>query len=172
MQKQTGFTLIETILYLAITGIIITGLVLFGVTISNSRAKNYVAQEVQANGRVALDLISQKIRAANGVNVGASVFNTDPGILSLSMADGGKNPTIIDLTANDGILRIKEGASAAVSITSNEVKITNLVFTDLSSTSARENVRVNLTIDFDDGGSGDVRYIFSKSWQKAVSLRQ
>lgn len=168
---QNGFTLIELLIYIAIVGAVAVTFVNFSVSISNSGNKSFVVQEVHGNGRVALDLISQRIRAATGVNTGSSTFNSDPGVLSLEMADAAKNPTIINLTADDGVLQIKEGASSAIAITSDEVKITNLVFTNLTPTGARENIRIQLTVGYNNS-SGDVEYTYSKSFQTAVSLRQ
>lgn len=168
---QKGFTLIELLIYIAIVGAIAAGFIRFSLSISDSGSKSFVVQEVHGNGRVALDLISQRIRAATGVNTGSSTFGSDPGVLSLVMADAAKNPTVINLTADNGVLQIKEGSSSAVAITSSEVQITNLVFTNLTPTGARENIRFQLTVAYNDS-SGDVEYTYSKSFQTAVSVRQ
>ena len=168
---RKGFTLIETLIYIAIVGIVIGGFVAFTFTISDSRNKNYVVQEVQANARVSLNLISQRIMAANGINTGASIFDADPGVLSLSMADSSKNPTILNLSGDDGQLQIKEGAGDIVIITADEVKITNLVFTNLTGTSDIPNVGVELTVEFNNLGT-DVDFNYDQSWQTSVSLRQ
>lgn len=170
-KRSAGFTLVETLIYIAIFAATITSLVSFSILISDANIKNYVVEEVQTNGRSAMDLIGQKIRAATDVNAGSSVFGSDPGVLSLAMADGAKNPTIIDLSQNDGILRIKEGAGSAIAITSSKIKITNLVFTDLSTGSSKKNIRVQLTAEFNNLGS-DIKYNYSQSFQTAVSLRQ
>ena len=139
-------------------------------SISNSRNKNYVVQEVQANARVALDIIGQRVRAASGVNIGSSTFGSDPGVLSLVMTDGAKNPTIINLDQDDGVLQITEGLSGAVSLTSDEVKITNLVFTNLTPSGERENIKVEMTVEY--ASAEDVEFSYSQSYQTAVSLRQ
>ncbi len=107
-----GFTLIETIIYIAILGMIASAFIFFSVSVSNSRDKTYVVQEVQANARMALELISQKIRSANGVNLESSIFESNPGRLSLSMASSSLNPTIIDLSRDNGNLRIIQGTSS------------------------------------------------------------
>ena len=130
--NKAGYTIVELIIYIALIGTLVSGIVLYSLSVTSARNKNYVAQEVQANGRFVLDVIGQRIRAATGVNAGSSTFDFDPGVLSLSMSDSGKDPTIIDLTANDGQLQITEGVSSAVSLTSDEVKVTNLVFTNKS----------------------------------------
>ena len=67
MITQKGLTLIETLLYVAIMGMMIQGFVIFTLSISGTNSKAYVVQEVQANTRMALDVISQKIRAADDI---------------------------------------------------------------------------------------------------------
>jgi len=171
MKKQAGFTLIEILIYIAIISGVVVTFVVFSLSISNSRNKTYVIQEVQANTRVAFELISKYLHAADDINIGASIFDSDPGVLSLAMDDAGKNPTIISLNADDGQLQIKEGSADEVNVTSNEVKITNLVFRDLTGSSARKNIGVEVTVEYNVDNS-DVIYEYAQSWQTAVSLRQ
>lgn len=168
--KNSGFTLIETLIYIAIIGGVVAAFVSFSISITNSRNKTYVVQEVQANTRVALDLITQKIQSASGINIVSSTFDTDPGILSLSMTSSTLNPTIIGLSANDGLLEIKQGNTASTTIISDEVFVSNLIFTNLTASSTRENIRVNMTINF--VSSTDVEFNYDQSIQTSVSLRQ
>ncbi len=169
--QSKGFTLIETLIYVSILGMVAAGFIFFSVSISESRNKTYVVQEVQANARTALELISQKIRAANGVNIASSTFGTDPGRLSLSMASSTLNPTIIDLGGDDGNLRITEGLLSPAAATADEVKVTNLVFTDLAASSSRANIRVDMTVEYANPG-GDPEYDYSQSWRTAVGARR
>jgi len=165
-----GFTLLEVIIYIGILGMILVAFVYFAISISNIRTKNYVKQEVQANARMAMNLITQRIKAANGINAGLSTFDSDPGELSLSMADSLNNPTIINLDQDDGILQIKEVSDAPVALTSDEVKVTNLVFTDLSSSNTKGNIRVDISINYAD--NGDQAYNYSMTLQSSANLRQ
>ncbi len=172
LPPRTGFTLLELIVYLAIISVIAVSFTSYTISITNTRTKTYVAQEVHANARAALETMSQRIQAATGVNIGASTFGVDPGVLSLIMADATKNPTILDLTANDGRLRIKEGSAGAVELTSNEVSVTNLVFTNLTPAGVpRENIRIQMTMQYNNPGS-NVHYSYSKAFQTTVSVRQ
>jgi len=171
VKNKNGFTLVETLIYLSIVSAILVGFVSFSISISDVRAKNYASSEVQANLRVALDIVTQKIRSANGVNLGASTFDVDPGVLSLSMADSAKNPTIIKLDQDNGTLQVQEGSSPPVSIISSEVKMTNLIFTNLTQAGRNAIFKINMTIDYNDIG-GDVNYVYSQSIQTAVGLRQ
>ncbi len=167
---KKGFTLIEVLIYITIIGVVVSGFIVFALSINSSRSKTYVAQEVQANARTALDLISQKIRAATGVNVASSTFDVDPGLLSLAMASSTQNPTIVDLNQDDGVLQITASTSNPVAITSDEVKVTNLVFTNLTPSGERGNIRIEITVEY--AGDGSKEYEYSQSLQTAVSLRQ
>jgi len=169
--RCAGFTFVELLIYIAIMGLIVFGFVGYILSISRAGNKAYVAQEVQANARTALDIVSQKIRMATGVNIDSSTFDSDPGVLSLSMADASKNPTIISLTANDGSLRIKEGTADYKNIISDKVKVTNFVFLNLTPLGERKNIGVQVTVGYNNTG-GAVEYNYSQSLETAVSLRQ
>jgi type II secretory pathway pseudopilin PulG len=171
LKNNNGFTFIETIIYVAIIGTVVASFVTFSISISNSRNKTYVVQEVQANARMAMNLISQKIRLANGINIASSTWDADPGVLSLSMSSSTLNPTIINLSADDGILQIKQGNGATVPIVSDKVQITNLVFTNLTASSTRGNVKIQITTQYNNA-SGDVHFSYSQTLQSAASLRQ
>ncbi len=166
---RKGFTLIELIIYLAVISGTVVSFTYFILSVSNSRTKTYVAQEVHANGRTALEIISQRIRASNGV------VSVTPSVLTLdfSTVDPAKHPTAIDRDTNNA-LRITEdtdGTPVASILTSSEVKVTNLVFTNVTAAGTRENIRVNMTIEY-NAPAGSQPFNYSKSFTTAVSVRQ
>ena len=169
--NEKGFTLIETIIYVAIIGAVVTSFISFSLSISSVRNKNYVIQEVQANSRVVMNIIQQKIRLANGINIGASVFDSDPGVLSLSMADALKNPTIISLDNDDGTMQITEGASDPILITSGKVKVSNLIFTNLTPAHGKGNIGIDYKIEYNSTGT-DISFNYEQSIRTAENLRQ
>lgn len=169
--KQSGFTLIETIIYLAIVGSVMTSFLYFSIAIFDYRNKSYVAEEVQANERMVINLISQKIRSAKDVNVASSTFNISPGALSLAMDDASKNPTIFGLSQNDGILQITEGTGTAMAVTSKNVKMSSLIFSNLTLASTTKNIKINMTIDYNNR-SQDIKFNYSDDLETAVSLRR
>ena len=169
-----GFSLLELIIYLALFSGFVLGLVYFTLSINNSRSKTYVAQEVHANARIALDIISQRIRSSTGIDAGPppSVFGSHPGRITLDFSgiDSTKDPTVIDLDAN-GVLQIKEGLANAVALTSDKVRVTSLIFTNVTATSTRENIRINMTLEYNNT-SGDPTFSYIKAFTTAVSVRQ
>lgn len=167
--NRRGFTMVEMLIYVAIIGGILTSFVSFALAISNSRNKTYVIQEVQANTREALGIMTQKIRSASGINTNVSTFDVDPGYLFLIMSDVSLNPTIISLNNDNGVIEIKEGLSASTTIMADEVRVTNLLFTNLTDGN-RENIRINITAEYDNPNN-DPNFAYSQSLQTSASVR-
>lgn len=169
LKAKQGFTLIETVLATGILLIVIAALAFFTLSILDVRTKLTSAQEVQANMRMAFDVMSQKMRSATGVNVASSTLGTDPGVLVLTMSDPTKNPTTFRLTADNGQLQIQEGISGPVSITSNEVLISNLTFNLASGVGEQENIRIEMTANYAFQDSTYASY--TENFQTSVTTR-
>jgi prepilin-type N-terminal cleavage/methylation domain-containing protein len=170
MNNNQGFTLIETLIYLAIIGAVVASFVSYSLSITNSRSKAYVVQEVQANSRLALDLITQNIRMSNGLNLGSSTFNADPGMISLSMASTTLNPTVFRLDADDGVLQISQGGGNWLSVTSDEVSVANLLFATSSPSGEKESVNIFMTIEFYNPDN-DQEFEYSRDLRTSVNIR-
>ena len=162
---RQGFTLVEVLIYIAIIGIVITSFVTFAMSISGSRAKTYVVQEVHANARVALNLISQKIRLAD--DVFSPIAGNSNSSLELDMPGPDSNLTF-DVAS--GVLNITEGIGSPIPITSDEVNISSLSFTNLAPSEERDNIRIKMIIEY--RGDGSKEYEYSQNLQTAISLRK
>ncbi len=142
----SGFTLVEMILYVAILAIFLTGAILFMWDVTYGRVKSYTHQEVNQNVRLAGKRIMYEIRNAQDLNL-----PVNPTSISLQMTDSSRNPTVIDLSG--GRLRIGYGSGGSCPstspcpITSNQVSVTSLNFTNLSSGTASLNIGFAITIE-------------------------
>ncbi len=163
-----GVTLMEFLVYIAIISGVALAFVTFSLAILNTKSKTYVVQEVYANERIALDIMTRKIRAATSIMISSSTFDIDPGVLVFHTDASSTDPTIIDLSADNGSLRITEGTSSPVLITSDQVYVTNLQFTNLTASSTYENVRIELTMAY---ASSSLLTTAQVSARTAVSLR-
>lgn len=146
-KNQTGFTLFEIVISIAILVIVIAEIGGFAVSLQNARIALVHMQEVDVNLAMAVDVMSQRIRSSVGVNSGASTFDGDPGVLSLSMTDPAVNPTIFRLSQDNGVLQMQEGASAPAALTTSQVSISKLIFSLHSNNGEPENVGIAVTVD-------------------------
>lgn len=170
LNKKKGFTLIETLIYVAIISLIMGAFISYSISITNLRNKTYVMQEVQANARMAMEVISNYLRIADAVNMTSSTFDIDPGVLSLSMVSSTLNPVVFLLDQDDGVLQMSVGGGEPNNLTSDEVKVTELTFFNFSGSSNKENIGISITVEYSTPISHD--FFYSQSLQTSVSLRQ
>lgn len=162
--KNHGFTFIEFIIYVAIVAailVLITGF-FWNITFGNIKETSY--QEVQQNGRFVLTKITQEAKKATGITSPANSGETSVS-LSLSMADG--STTTFDVI--DGKLRITQGTSGPYELTSDQVIVSNLQFTNLSYSDTPGTIRIEMAIEHFNP-SGRTEYQASINLKSTVSL--
>lgn len=148
--QRNGFTLIEMLVYIGLLSIVGTVLILFGAFIIRQSGHTQLTAVVVGNARGAMDDMTREIRRASGVYSPTSVFDTYPGQLSLATTEllpDDENETYVDFYIDDERLyRKREGGNAQL-LTSEQVKVTNLVFTHLNESNNGSAVRVELTVE-------------------------
>jgi prepilin-type N-terminal cleavage/methylation domain-containing protein len=146
---KRGFTLIEFLIYSAILGMVLVLSVGFLWDMVFGQIKEASYEEVQENSRFALMKISQEIKRAKAVNNPAPGFSSNT--LSLSMNNPSFNPTIFDVV--DGKLRITIGSSGPYELTSNQVIVNSLRFTNLSYPNTPGIIRIEMTVSHINPGN-------------------
>lgn len=163
--KNSGFTLIEFLIYIAILAVILiftTGF-LWDVILGNIKETSW--QEVQQNSRFALTKIGQEIKKATGVN--SPLPGNSANSLSLIMADPNLNPTVFDIV--DGKLRITKGVDGPYEITSDQVIVTNLNFINLSYQNTPGTIQIEMTTEHINPANR-IEYFASVDLKLSVSL--
>lgn len=165
--KNSGFTLIELVVYIAIVVVVLISVIgfLWNTVLGNIKESSY--QEVQQNSRFALFKISQEIKKSTGIN--SPLPGDSASALSLAMASSTNNPTLIDVV--DGQLRITKGGSEPQVLTSGLVKVTSLQFTNFSYPNTPGTIRVEIKAKHINPANRS-EYIASISLKTTVSLVQ
>jgi type II secretory pathway pseudopilin PulG len=159
--KNRGFTLIEAVLYLALLSTLALGLVYFLIGVTQSRAKATAISEVSDNGRLALQSLSRVISSAKSINWSASVVDTHPGRLVLVDENNQQLTFSLD---NLGVLKLTQN-NVDKTITSNSVRVSNLVFVRFDDSS----VGVKLGINYWPQANND-SYSYETNWQTGFYL--
>lgn len=147
---QSGFTMIETLLYIAIISVIVTSFVLYGWNIIQGGAKSSHQEEVSSTARYVSQRIKYEIRNASAIN---SVSATE---ISLAEIDSAKNPTVISFAT--GQITVKQGTGATVAINPSSTNISSFVFTNYSSGDSKtKNVQFAFTIESNYPSIGNVK---------------
>ncbi len=165
--NNQGFTLVELLLYIAVTSIILLTISAFLTTLLESRVKNQTILEVESQGVQVMQLITQTLR--NGANINTPLVGTNSSTLSVDTYNNTLNPTIFDISS--GVIRVKEGASPVVALTNARVTASALNFENLSRADTSGTIRITFTLTYINS-SGRNEYNFTKTFISSGTLRQ
>jgi type II secretory pathway pseudopilin PulG len=142
MKFHSGFTLIEVLLYVAITSIVFGGILTFVEVMFNSRAKQEVIAEVEYAGSDIMASITQNLRNARGIALPAASSTSQ--FLNLEMVEAGINPTVFQFT--DNAIKMSQRGGSTTTIHSARVNAKNVVFTNLGRSGTQGAVRIEFTL--------------------------
>lgn len=140
--KNKGFTLIETLLYLGIFAIIILTLMAYFQETLFLYGKISDKEELLDNGNFAVTKISWYLQNAEAVNSPLPGQSADS--LSLTMSDAEINPVVF--FADNGIIKIQKSSDPAVAITSDKVNADSINFYNNSYGQVEDIVQVDLNL--------------------------
>ena len=125
MSTQRGFTVIETVIYVAILGIFIGALLVSvdSVFKNSERTSTHVVNENEAN--FLLRKFSWVLTNVSNINV--PTVGATSTMLSVNKLSGTTNPIVLTVTASSTIT-IKKGTGPATAISSPYIPITNVLF--------------------------------------------
>lgn len=166
IKKNAGYTLIELLLYISLAGILLVSLTMFFGMSVDARIKTQSVTEVNQQGALAMDYIQQTVRNATSISAPAAAASGSS--LTVVVPTGSLSPTIFNLSGS--ILQVKEGSAAAISLTNDDVQVTNLTFTNLTRSGTDGVVRISFTVSRTNPG-GRNEYDFSKTFTTTVAIR-
>ncbi len=163
----------EILVYIGVVAIIILVVSSFLLWVVRSNAKARAMGEVVDNVRRAMETMTYEIREASSIYLPTSVFDSHPGQLSLEVSKylpDGENLTYIDFYLCGAKLCLKKELENPIPLTSDRVIITNLVFSQVATTSTTPSIQINLKIDYKTV-AGRKEYQASFNTTSTVSLR-
>jgi Tfp pilus assembly protein PilW len=166
LKTHCGFTLVELLLYVAISGTVLLAAPVFLSSLFESRIKNQTMAEIDGQGLQIMQMITQTIRNASAINVPAISANATS--LSLNTPISGNNPTVFD--AGNGAIRIKEGAGAAIPLTNSRVIVSGLIFSNLSRAGTKGTIRIQFTLS-SVNTTGRYENTYAKNFTGSATVR-
>ena len=163
---QSGFTLIEFLIYIAIIGAALAGFIQFILATGSARAQARAVSEVNANVRFIDDIITQKIHEAQNVLTPLEQAGSTSIILDMPAP----SPDIT-FSVTNGILNLTEQGGSDVALTSKDVFVDGFLVSNYANLGERGNLRVAVTIRYNYQGAG-VEYRYSRTLVTSASTRQ
>lgn len=138
--QQKGFSLIETLIYVVIFTMFVSALTSFTGTMNSARLHTQTQLEVGYQGSQAIRTITHTIRNANTIDSPAMSISS-PSLTVVSILTG-----TTTFSETDGVLYITENANPPIALTNNQVEVTDLVFSNFSTTSTPGVIQVSFTL--------------------------
>jgi len=117
--KNQGFTLVELIVYIAVSSFVLAAIGGLVWMLMQSRAKSQAIAEVEQQGALIMDTITQSVRNAESITA-PTVGNTGT-TLTLDVVEATDDPTIFTLSSSD--MEITEGVAAAVALNADNITV-------------------------------------------------
>ncbi len=86
--KNSGFTLIEMIIYISVLGLILVIIMGTFFAISSSEERVFASKNIERSAMVSLDKLAREIRVSSSFNEDESIFNEDISTLSIKGPEG------------------------------------------------------------------------------------
>ena len=145
-KKISGFALTELLVYM--TGLLMLGVVL--IVILSQFYSLYreiiIVPRVDRAGLLIMDRFSKEVRSAKQVDLVESQLGVTQGVLDLDVIGVGG---LIDkkFYVENGVIKYKEGSSESVSLTSDDIYVSNFNF-DFIATPVSQAIRLTVEIQF------------------------
>jgi Tfp pilus assembly protein PilV len=169
---RRGFTLIEIMVYAAVLVVLVLVIFSFLAWAIKSNAKTKAMRETLGNARRAMEIISYEIKGAESIYTPTSIFDSNPGQLSLKTTrylPDGEEASYIDFYLCDDRLCLKKESENQIALTSEMVKVSDLVFSRIIS-GENSSVQIDLKVDYNNS-TNKPEYQSSINIESVVSLR-
>lgn len=149
-KNRRGFSLIELVVYVGVITILTSAIVLFAMWTIQVAAKIKINYALTNNARRAMEIMTYEIKKSKSIYTPTSIFGASPGHLSLEQtatSSPQETTTFIDFfLCGQNLCEKKEGQNP-VALTNDQVKITNLSFTQLSNSSTAPSVQISFRLE-------------------------
>ena len=139
-----GSSLLETLIYAAILGMVAVFAVSSILAMMKSYSSVKMSRDLNFSASVAMERMASEIRLANGIDDAGSVLAASPGKLKLDTTDSLGSPVIIEFFLSGTGIFIKEGSGAPEALTASNTEIASLIFNKITSSSVSKAVKISL----------------------------
>ncbi len=139
---RDGFTLVELLLYIAIVAGLLLAVATVTINMLRGSARLEAIQTISQNARLGLARI--ELAVGNATTVTTPTFGTTSTMLVLQTGVTSTNPTMIGVS--NGVLEMKEGTTASTTIMMGSVRVSNILFRNLSASSTLASIRIELAV--------------------------
>ncbi|MFH1401475.1 MAG: type II secretion system protein [Parcubacteria group bacterium] len=146
-KKKEGFTLMEVLAYISVLVVIISCVISLLFWAVGSASKSKALREVSDNSRRAFEVMDYEIRAARSVYT-PTTNSTQLSLETTEYLPEGEKSSYLDFYVSDDVLYMKKESHDPIPLTSDNVEIKKIFFSQISTTSTVPSIQVGLEISY------------------------
>ncbi len=137
-RRNTGFTLVEMIIYIAFFALLSSLAVNATLVVMRSFYSLRLTQSINESATTALERMSREIRNAYDYDITQSLFSVNPGQLTLKTKDAmGANTTVRFYLSSGNQLILNQAGADQGSLVTKNVTLTKLIFRPITTTNSK-----------------------------------
>ncbi len=148
-KNRQGITLIETVVYVALLGVLSVGILSSVSHVAIAYRKARAERDILVNARLLIDTVVHAAQESQTIYAPTSRFDTDASQLSLVSAVAplpGHAVSYVDFWVDNGRLWMKSEGAPALALSSPTVRVTRFYLQRLAPQSASESVRMTISL--------------------------
>lgn len=171
LKPSSGFSLIETLVYIFIMTLLLSALsgALLSLTASYSALRS--GEAVGEAALVSLEQMTREVRGANGVLGEASALGSSPGRLTLNYWDELDNASTTEFYLNGSTLWMKRDGVSVGPLSSTAVRVSNLTFRLVSGANSKA-VKIEMALESGSGANYKSRKFYGTAVMRGSYLLQ
>lgn len=165
-KRQSGYTLIELLLYVGLVGMLLGAATMFFGISTEARIKNQTVTEVNEQGAFVLDYIARTVRTSSSISTPTAGSSGNQ--LTVVVPTASLSPTVFSVSG--GVLQVKEGTGTAVALTNSKVQVTSLAATNVTRSGTSGIVRISVTLArLNNAGRNE--YDYTRTFTSSIGVR-
>lgn len=145
-KKSKGFTLVETIIYIAAFSVLSAAALQATIVVMKSFYNLRLSQSVNVSATVAMERMSREIRNAYDIDTAQSTLGASPGRLTLKTKDEvGANTTVEFYVDSANQLNLRVAGVDNGPLVTKTVTVTNLIFRSIATTNSQA-IKIEMTL--------------------------
>ena len=145
LNPTNGFTLVELLVCLGMSAMLLLVVLSMFLSSLQSQKKQERITEVEQQGAMVMELITQTLRNAEAIN--SPVTGTSASSLSIDVVDVSDDPTVF--TISGGQMNVTRGAGLPVNLTSTLLNASVITFTNVTSSGSSGVMKIEFTLSLD-----------------------
>jgi hypothetical protein len=161
----TGFTIAETLVYVAIMTVVLIVIVNIVLVVSKSINKTSAYNNIKDSAIFGLEKMTKEVKFSTDIDFGQSVFNSPNGVLVLNSKDASSTPKVIKFYLDNGLVKIDIDGTYFGPATYSDTNISKLIFVPIDTGNSKA-IKIEMSLDAKSGED-----VVSEDFYSTIVLR-